>query len=262
MASHPGEDEPLLYDRDNGLSGIKDDNVRRGFISKVFGIVATQLAVTALLSYAIAATCGEIFKAAPGLELALTILCFVISVAILCMFECRPDDTMRRYPTNYLLLAVFTAAQSITVGITCAYYTGASIILIMGVTAFVVFALMVFATCTKIDFTGFGPYLYAACLILITFGFFVCVASLFELGSEPGQFVGRSPVFETLSLIYSCFAVLLFSFFIIYDTQLIVGGKHHKVHLDIDDFPMAAIMMYVDILALFQNLLNIFGDRD
>merc|ERR1740121_1366707 len=99
---------------------------------------------------------------------------------------------------------------------------------------------MAFATCTSTDFTGFGPYLFAGALILITFGFFVMLAALFEIGSEPGQFVGRSPAFETLSLIYSCFAVLLFSFFIIYDIQLIVGGKHHKHHLDVDEFPMAA----------------------
>jgi FtsH-binding integral membrane protein len=56
----------------------------------------------------------------------------------------------------------------------------------------------------------------------------------------------------------------VFGFYLIYDTQLIVGGKRYE--LDYDDYIIGALMIYIDIIALFvellQILLSIFGNNN
>ena len=54
-------------------------------------------------------------------------------------------------------------------------------------------------------------------------------------------------------------AVMIFSFYLIYDTQLIMGGKRYEI--DIDDYILGAIILYTDIITIFIYLLKIFGGR-
>merc|ERR1712087_1065169 len=116
----------------------------------------------------------------------------------------------------------------------------------------VVFGLTLFACQTKLDFTGCGPYLFVGILCLMAFGFFVCLGSFFL--SYHSQ--------EILNTLYACAGALLFSFYIVYDTQLIVGGKHQHSHeFGVDDYAFAAISLYLDIVQLFLFLLRIFGRR-
>ena len=54
-------------------------------------------------------------------------------------------------------------------------------------------------------------------------------------------------------------AVMLFSFYLIYDTQLIMGGKRYEI--DIDDYILGAIILYTDIITIFLYLLKLFGGK-
>ena len=53
--------------------------------------------------------------------------------------------------------------------------------------------------------------------------------------------------------------VMLYGFFLIYDTQLVAGGGQHK--LDIDDYVIGAMLIYTDIIMLFLELLKLFARR-
>ena len=64
-----------------------------------------------------------------------------------------------------------------------------------------------------------------------------------------------------LEVIYAGCGTLLFSFYIVYDTQLIVGGKHNAIRFSIDDYVFAALNLYMDIINLFIMLLRLFGER-
>jgi FtsH-binding integral membrane protein len=64
---------------------------------------------------------------------------------------------------------------------------------------------------------------------------------------------------RTLHLIYAYLAVILFSFYLLFDTQLIMGGKRYQI--DIDDYIMAAMILYLDIINIFLQLLKIFGNK-
>merc|ERR1719231_1789469 len=113
----------------------------------------------------------------------------------------------------------------------------------VGVTAM----LMLFAFCTKIDFTGQGVYLYTGLWVLILWG---CVAS-FSWGGT----------FTFMSTVYAGGGVLLFAMYIIYDTQLIIGGKHKSIQFNPDEYVFAALNLYLDIINMFLYILSFTGDR-
>ena len=64
--------------------------------------------------------------------------------------------------------------------------------------------------------------------------------------------------------LYLLAGVLIFSLYIVYDTQTIVGGEHKNFQFDMDDYVLAALVIYLDIINLFILLLQLLqgGRRD
>lgn len=245
-------DDAALSANIGDLSGIHETAVRHAFIQKVYGILGAQLTVTTLISGAILYGGEHLLKKNPNLSLALITCSMAASIAMMCVFWCCPD-TMRRTPTNYILLGIFTIAESILVGFVSIQYTQASVIMVLAITAIVVLSLTLFACQTKYDFTGFAPYLFCFAMVLFGFGLVLSIASL--CGAT------ASPAFQAMRLLYAIGGALLFSMYLVFDTQMIVGGKHSKFRFSLDDYCMAAIMLYLDIIQLFLYLLEIFGKR-
>merc|ERR1719188_1974178 len=65
---------------------------------------------------------------------------------------------------------------------------------------------------------------------------------------------------EMVHKVFAGCGVLLFTFYIIYDTQLIVGGTDRR-QFGIDDYAFAALSLYLDIINLFLYILQLFGER-
>lgn len=239
--NNAGERAPLRAAE--GYSDEMERVVRHGFIKKVMGILAAQLLLTAAIAYPFVANgdWGMRFVAAnPWVY----IVSLIMPVVILCIFICNPAMT-RTYPTNYILLGAFTAFEGVMVGVLCSMYKTSSVLVVVAITAVCVAGLMAFAFQTKYDFTGMGPYLLVGLLVLCCFSFIF-------------MFI---PVSNTTHKIFAGCGALLFSFYIVYDTQLIVGGKHATCQFAVDDYVVAAINIYLDIINLFIFLLQIFGDR-
>ena len=57
---------------------------------------------------------------------------------------------------------------------------------------------------------------------------------------------------------YGAAGALVFMIYIVYDTQLMIGGKH-KYSLDPEEYVFAALNLYLDIINLFLYLLSIIG---
>lgn len=95
--------------------------------------------------------------------------------------------------------------------------------------------LSLFAMNTKKDFSGMGKFLLISLIIVV-------VGSLINL------FVGNS----IFALGISCVSAILFSAYILYDTQNIIRGN-------VDSPVMAAVALYIDILNLFVSLLHILS---
>merc|ERR1712151_142410 len=100
------------------------------------------------------------------------------------------------------------------------------------------------------DFTGLGAYLLAALFGLVAFGFVIIRFSWVWPG-----------MYSTAHMIYAALGAILFSFYIVYDTQLIVGGRHKKHQFSVDDYAFAALNLFLDVINLFLMLLSLFGSR-
>mmetsp|Transcript_179172 Transcript_179172/g.568515 ORF Transcript_179172/g.568515 Transcript_179172/m.568515 type:complete len:243 (-) Transcript_179172:98-826(-) len=213
---------------------------RRAFVRKVYGTVGVQLAVTAGLAYPIA-TASDIWLEAHA---ALMLFSSVGFFAMFLVLACCGGQLMRQHPTNLIVLAGFTLLESVSVGFVCAMYEAQSVLLCLGVTAAVALSLTLFACTTKMDMTGMGGYLSATSFAL----FLVGLVGLFT----------HAPF---LQLLYAFGGAILFSGYIVYDTQMVVGGKHQKKKFSIDDYALAALSIYMDVIRLFMFLLRILGEQ-
>eukprot|EP00997_Jenningsia_sp_PLL12_P005887 NODE_2429_length_926_cov_117.493729_g1999_i0.p1 GENE.NODE_2429_length_926_cov_117.493729_g1999_i0~~NODE_2429_length_926_cov_117.493729_g1999_i0.p1 ORF type:complete len:170 (+),score=31.02 NODE_2429_length_926_cov_117.493729_g1999_i0:388-897(+) len=148
----------------------------------------------------------------------------------------------RTVPVNYGLLAGFTLAEAYLVSFICARYDPMTVMAAMGITASLVVALTIYAAITKTDFTGMGIYLFAALFVFALFGLFSIFFGVY------------------MRIIYCFFGVLLFSVYLIFDTQMILGNK--RVAYSREDYVLAAVNLYLDIINLFVYILQILGSSD
>mmetsp|Transcript_16705 Transcript_16705/g.43159 ORF Transcript_16705/g.43159 Transcript_16705/m.43159 type:complete len:270 (-) Transcript_16705:36-845(-) len=225
---------------------------RRGFVRKVYGILSAQLFVTVLLASLVVRHGRSWLLGDPAAAQAALTLSSIAALGVAVVASCCPA-VMRRYPENYCLLALLTVAESVLVGFVCLRYSYGSVLLCCGLTAGIVLGLSMYALRARSDFTGSGPYLLSFMLVLCLFGLSLSAAACLGLAS--------TAAFSVLQVVYAAGGALMASFFLVYDTQLILGGEHaHEFSLD--DYAMAALCIYLDIIQLFLSLLRLFGRQE
>jgi FtsH-binding integral membrane protein len=225
---------------DEALQNTWDTKMRLGFIRKVYGIVCLQMITTAI--FCLISMNSASFKAFQIQNIAIFWVCLVAtvisSIALICF-----RSLARNFPVNYLLLGTFTLCESYLVSFICASTKPSIVVMAALMTAAIVIALTIYAYTTKTDFTVMGGMMFIIGCIVLLFGLF-CMFS-------------RNPI---LHIIYSCLGVFCFSLYLIYDTQLIVGNHENK--LDIDDYIVGALMLYMDIINLFLHILSLLSKID
>merc|ERR1719479_146226 len=164
----------------------------------------------------------------------------VMIVCLIAMVCC--EGVRRKSPTNLIFLGVFTVAEGFMLGTLCAHFEVEAILIAVGITAGVTLALTLFAFQTKIDFTACGGCLCALLMILMLAGFLMI-------------FMAKS---KWAMIGYGSAGALVFSLYIIYDTQLMMGGKH-KYALDPEEYIFAALDIYLDVVNLFLYILMLVG---
>jgi len=60
-----------------------------------------------------------------------------------------------------------------------------------------------------------------------------------------------------ITVIYLTLSVFFYGLYLIYDTQLLIGNKYFDI--GIDDYIIASIVLYIDIVLLFIKLLRLIG---
>ena len=140
-----------------------------------------------------------------GFLIAAMIILIVVNCAMICCMKLA-----RTVPINYALLLVFTLCEAYcvaccTIGIDPTYVLAAA-----GTTTAIVLAVTVFAWFTKGDFTVMGPMFCVLGMTLCMFGL-MCF------------FIASSVVYN----VYCALVVIIFGFYLIFDTQLILGGKRY-----------------------------------
>merc|ERR1712116_63233 len=62
----------------------------------------------------------------------------------------------------------------------------------------------------------------------------------------------------TAGVVFSIIGAIIFSLYIVFDTQMMMGGNH-KYSLDPEEYVFAALNLYLDIINLFLYILHIIG---
>ena len=220
-----------------GAAYLADDAekmIRLGFIRKVFVILSIQLAVT--FGIAVFFSAVEPVKQFCIANNWFVWVTFLAAFAAMLVLICKPR-LARQHPNNIIGLAVFTVLESLFIGAVSAHSELSDVLFAIAITLGVSLSLIAFASQTKIDFTSKGMYLYVALWVLILLGIVM-------------------PFNTQGSIIYSGLGALLFSMYIVYDAQLIFGGKHKKFKFGVDDYVFAALSLYLDIINLFLIILG------
>lgn len=215
-----------------------DMKMRLGFIRKVYGILVVQLAFTFLFCLISTTTDFITFQINNIAIFYLALIVALVSSIVLICFR----SIARSVPTNYILLGLFTLCEAYMVGLICGLSDPETVIMAAFMTLAVTIALTIYAYKTESDFTMMGGLLFVFGAIMLLFGIFMLFTD--------------NPF---LHIIYCCFGVLLYSMYLIYDTQLIIGEKKNK--LSIDDYIVGAMMLYTDIIGLFLNILELLSKK-
>lgn len=215
----------------------KNANIRLGFIRKVYYIITMMLLVTfGMVSITYFVPGFRAFQqSAVWLLIVATVLMIIIMYSLAC-YRC----VARTVPWNYVLLSVFTLCMAYIVSYSTSLYKGSAILIAVGLTAAVVVALTVYAACTSTDFT--------TCIGLsIVLGIAMLVGSIIGL-------ILRNQWFDVAMAILGC---ITFGFYLVIDTQLVIGKNSRGYSLD--DYVMASVAIYLDIINLFLQILRIVG---
>ena len=213
--------------------------IRLGFIRKVYGIIFIQVLITTICTYfAVTKVAVSSFLINnPNLWIIAFIGLLATEIPIIC---CR--RVARKVPINYILLLIFTLCESYFVVSLTLEFEPMSVLLAAGLTVVVVLGLTIYAMFTKSDITLCGGTLFVFSLLLLI----LSIVGIFF----------RNYFFQTL---IDCLGLLLFSAYLIYDIQMLIGNKSKK--FSEDDYIFAALQIYLDIIYLFLKIMKLFGKK-
>ena len=208
-------------------------DIRMQFVRKVYSILTVQLLATAALS--------SVSFFSPGYKAWIQTNQWMMWVSLFGAigFMLLTFWKRKSYPTNLLFLAGFTAMEAYSISVVTSFFESKIVLEALIFTLGIFVALTLFACQTKYDFTSWIPYLAGALWVVIIFGF---MAAFF-------------PHTSTIELGYGIVCALIFSGYILVDTQLIM--KHYHVEEEI----AASISLYLDIINLFLAILRILNSQ-
>ncbi|KAF7061491.1 hypothetical protein CFC21_068183 [Triticum aestivum] len=218
----------------------EDVELRWAFIRKIYVILSVQLAMTAAVAgFVVKVPAVSEFFVSSNAGLGLYIFLLVLPLIVLCPLRYYHQ----KHPVNLILLGIFTVSISFAVGMTCAFTSGKIILEAAILTAVVVISLTAYtfwAAKRGHDFNFLGPFLFGALMVLMVFSL---IQIFFPLG-------------KISTMIYGAVASIIFCGYIIFDTDNII--KRHTY----DEYIWAAVSLYLDIINLFLNLMQILRAAD
>lgn len=213
-------------------------SVRTNFVRKVLGIVSIQLLSTGMMSYVTYAQKGKSFHSAHPSLMLLSVIVSIVALLTLAFSQ----RLRRKVPENYMILGVFTLAESYMVAGIIQAYEPQLIISALFLTGASVFGLTVYSLTTKNDITYFGGLISSLCSGMLVL---ILINWIFGLSFVNGLIFYGS--------------VLASGLYFVYDLKAILGNDSRK--MDLDDYIMGAAVLYVDVVRIFIKILEILGQE-
>ena len=235
-----GQYGEALYNKEQPEGGVNfTQAVRLGFIRKVYGIVSAQLLIS--LVFVIAGMVLNLNKISEKGVNVLIILYVISSITVIITAILICCCFRRSFPANYICLGIFTLAESFILFLFTSTFPAENVLLALAMTAAMTVGLTIYAMTTKTDFTYCGAMLWMFSLGLIIFWI------LFYFMMNKYKF--------SFYYIIGCMAgIIIYSLYLIYDTQLMIGKFDNEY--SVDDYVFAAINIYLDIINLFIYILQ------
>lgn len=232
------------YDIENQIGIMEFSKViRLNFIRKVYAILTAQLMLTSIfIIFSFNETINNIYRTNSFLFITSAIFSLVIAISLICF-----SDIARKVPLNYILLTLWTLCEGYLVGCVSAYFTTESVLLAAALTITVTLALTVYAFTTKTDITYFGGLLFVLISIMLFLSIFFLIFGI------------NSQTFPLAYTLYCVLGIFVYSIYLIYDTQLLIGK--FSISYSIDDYVLAVMMIYIDIIQIFLYILELLGRR-
>jgi FtsH-binding integral membrane protein len=239
------ETTPLIETQRNTDIAVQIENfkithtLQLGFIRKVYLLLTFQLVFTFVWIALVMENKQLRTFVQHNNELAMIsgIGLFVSLYALLCFL-----DFQRTVPNNYIMLSVFTVCEAYFVAFICSFSDRQTVLLAGAMTITVSIALTLYAFWTRRDFTKMGGMLFVSLCVLI-------------LASVVLIMVPIKPIRVFLNVV----CVILFGFYLVYDTQLIMANK--TMAYSIDDYIAATLNIYIDIINIFLEILQLSDSK-
>ncbi|XP_072522487.1 fas apoptotic inhibitory molecule 2b [Salminus brasiliensis] len=226
----------------DGLIFWEDKNIRRVFIRKVYSILMLQMLVTITIVavFMFLAPVRFYVQTHPGLYSLSNFLFLGTYLALSCCGELR-----RQFPWNLILLTVFTLSMACMLGFVSSFYNSRSVVLCLGITAAVCLSITIFSFQSRVDVTSFQGILFMLCMVML------CCALVMG-------FVVPFGYVPWLHAIYGIVGAIVFTMFLAFDTQLLMGNRLYTISPE--EYIFATLSLYLDIIYLFTFLLQLFGE--
>eukprot|EP00826_Nyctotherus_ovalis_P037206 TRINITY_DN3379_c0_g5_i3.p1 TRINITY_DN3379_c0_g5~~TRINITY_DN3379_c0_g5_i3.p1 ORF type:complete len:260 (-),score=51.42 TRINITY_DN3379_c0_g5_i3:91-870(-) len=222
------------------IPSLRGKEERQGFVRKVYSLVFMMLLVpTALVVICVYVDPVRefvikyrwIYYVTSGLTIGMLL-------SLICFYH-----ILKSVPANYIFLFSFTVFESYSVASLTCHYEPKSILYAAILTAVMGLSLSLFACFTSADLSGIG---HALCWVSLGVSLAAMILML----------IVRS---HWILLVCSWVFLILAGLYLIVDTQLIIGGRHKE--LTVDDYIIAALMLFIDFVTIFVHLLAIIGQR-
>ena len=218
-----------------------EETIRIGFIRKVYGIITLQLIITffcCLLTFF--NSVSEFMKK----NTYLIFLCLVIQIALIIIMGCSgiysSKNLFKIFPYNYIFLFLFTLSMGYIVATTCAVVDKMIVLSAIAMTFGITFALTLYAIKTETKFNLIHAFLFTFITMISELIFFFLFFNY--------QF------YITLELFLGLF---VYCIYLIFDTQMIFDKFGNGY--EIDDYIIAALNIYLDIIQIFIRILLILS---
>ncbi|KAE8293476.1 Protein lifeguard 2 [Larimichthys crocea] len=139
-----------------------------------------------------------------------------------------------------------TLSLSYMTGMLSSFYNTKSVVMCLGITVAVCLVVTIFSFQTKIDVTSYQGVLFIFCMVMVISGLVLA----FVL---PFQYV------PWLDATYAALGAILFTMFLAFDTQLLMGNKRYA--MSPEEYVFATLNIYLDIIYIFSFFLQIFGTK-
>ncbi|XP_010752885.1 transmembrane BAX inhibitor motif containing 1a [Larimichthys crocea] len=222
-------------------SGWDSLSIRHAFIRKVYLILASQLLVTTgiVAVFTFVQPVRTFVQRNQAIYWASYGVYIVTHLVLVC---CK--GPRRKFPWNVILLSIFTLALSYMTGSISSYYNTKAVFLALGITAVVCIAVTVFCFQTKVDFTKCQGLFCVLGIVIFVTGIITTIVLSFKY-------------ILWLHMLYAALGAIVFTMFLAYHTQLLIGNRKHSISPE--EYVFAALSIYVDIVQIFLFLLQIIG---